>query len=127
MDQRQLQIGELADVIGVSTRSLRHYEEQGLLSPARGANGYGVYGETDIARAENIKGLLDVGLAVSDVRGYLEADCLIGADGMDSVGDAACGAELETVNTRLQRLDDLINRLSATRDQLAEHAEKLRH
>jgi hypothetical protein len=40
-----MRIGELAERTGVPARLLRYYEEQGLLTPARAANGYRDYGE----------------------------------------------------------------------------------
>lgn len=38
-----MKIGELAACTGVSIRSLRYYDQQGLLSPVRGENGYREY------------------------------------------------------------------------------------
>lgn len=41
-------IGELAELAGVSVRTLRHYEQIGLLAPKRGENGYRVYGPSEV-------------------------------------------------------------------------------
>ena len=38
-----MKIGELAEKSGVSVRSLRYYEQQGLLQPGRLMNGYRMY------------------------------------------------------------------------------------
>lgn len=46
-----MRIGELARRTGVSVRALRYYEEQGLLVPARAANGYREYTEYTEAAA----------------------------------------------------------------------------
>src|SRR5699024_10021123 len=73
---RYMLIGEAAARVGTSPRSLRHYEQQGLLSPSREHNGYRVYGQTDVIRAGNIKALLDLGLTTADVHGYVAAGCL---------------------------------------------------
>lgn len=43
-----MRIGELAELAGVSTRSLRYYEAQGLLRARRAANGYREYGDGDL-------------------------------------------------------------------------------
>lgn len=119
----QMRIGELAARIGASPRSLRHYEQQGLLSPTRGDNGYRVYDATDVIRAGNIKDLLETGLTTADVQQYLHEGCL------DQPRAAAprCPAELETVAARLARLDELIERLHRTRGRLADHADALEH
>jgi DNA-binding transcriptional MerR regulator len=57
-----MRIGELAGRTGVSARLLRYYEEQGLLTPGRGANGYREYTEAHVDVVQQIKGLLDAGL-----------------------------------------------------------------
>jgi len=112
-------IGEVAEHIGASTRSLRHYEQQGLISPSREHNGYRVYGTLEVIRAGNVKDLLDLGLTTDDVRQYLAEGCLDAP-----LGKAPrCAAELETVHHRLQKMDVLIARLQSVRERLAEHAE----
>lgn len=132
MRDRQLRIGELAERAGVSTRSLRHYEQEGLLSPSRAENGYRIYDGTDLVRVENIKGLLDVGLTISDIRGYVDAGCLDRpydhrdtADA-DGITGTTCDVDHDIVGNRLQRLDELIERLTTTREQLADYSTKLR-
>lgn len=118
---RPIQIGELAEHVGVSSRSLRHYEQQGLLSPRRGSNGYRVYAELDLVRASNIKELLDTGLTTADVRQYLDEGCL----DQPLSGTARCAAELPTLHQRLAHLDELIGRLQRTRGTLAAHTSAL--
>ncbi|MFG3703557.1 MerR family transcriptional regulator [Micromonospora sp. NPDC047670] len=57
-----MRIGVLARRTGVSERLLRYYEEQGLLRPARLANGYREYAESDIVAVSHIRSLLAAGL-----------------------------------------------------------------
>lgn len=120
---RQMRIGELASRIGTSPRSLRHYEQQGQLSPTRDVNGYRVYDATDAIRAGNIKGLLEAGLTTADVQQYLDEGCL----DQPLTSAPRCPAELETVTARLARLDELIDRLQRTRGRLSDHADALEH
>ncbi|MFE6686312.1 MerR family DNA-binding transcriptional regulator [Streptomyces sp. NPDC057743] len=61
----EMRIGELADLTGVSPRSLRYYEQQGLLAPQRADNGYRAYGPLDAVRVANIKELLGAPLRQS--------------------------------------------------------------
>ncbi|SEE78795.1 DNA-binding transcriptional regulator, MerR family [Ruania alba] len=117
----QMLIGELAEYVGTSPRSLRHYEQQGLLSPERGANGYRVYDETDVIRAVNVKELFDAGLTSADVRQYLVAGCL----DQPLMAAPRCSAELETVRQRLASVDELIGRLERTRERLVERSRGL--
>ncbi|MQA87670.1 MAG: MerR family transcriptional regulator [Streptosporangiales bacterium] len=67
-------IGELARRTGVSTRSLRYYEEKGLLRPARLTNGYRTYDADAIGRVRHIRQMLSSGLGVDDIR--LLVSCL---------------------------------------------------
>ncbi len=48
-------VGQVADVLGVTVRTLHHYDEIGLLTPSdRSAAGYRLYTETDLARLQQI-------------------------------------------------------------------------
>jgi DNA-binding transcriptional MerR regulator len=66
-----VRIGELAARTGVPTRLLRYYEEQGLLSPERAANGYRSYEEHLVGRVTQIRGLLDAGVPTRIIRAIL--------------------------------------------------------
>ncbi|KSZ56036.1 MerR family transcriptional regulator [Rhodococcus pyridinivorans KG-16] len=57
-----MKIGELSARTGVATRMLRYYEEQGLITPQRLANGYRDYDSYLVDRVTKIKGLLDSGV-----------------------------------------------------------------
>jgi DNA-binding transcriptional MerR regulator len=62
---RLLRIGELASRTGASPRSLRYYEERGLLRSRRGAGGHRWYVEADIAQVQFIRGLLAASLSTA--------------------------------------------------------------
>lgn len=66
-----MRIGELARRTGVSERSLRYYEEQGLLSPSRTASGYRVYAESDVDVVRHVQMLLAAGLNTAFIREVL--------------------------------------------------------
>ncbi|WP_028934112.1 MerR family transcriptional regulator [Pseudonocardia spinosispora] len=66
-----MRIGELAERTGVPTRLLRYYEEQGLLTPDRAANGYRDYSESLLDRVAQIRGLLDSGLPTKIIKQIL--------------------------------------------------------
>ncbi|MEU7040489.1 MerR family transcriptional regulator [Streptomyces varsoviensis] len=57
-----MRIGELADRAGVSTRALRYYEEQCLLSPQRTSGGQRCYPEAAVDRVKLIQQLYTAGL-----------------------------------------------------------------
>ncbi len=66
-----MRIGELATRAGVSARLVRYYEQQGLLSPTRQANGYRSYGEEHVERVARIAGLVQSGLPTRLVKELL--------------------------------------------------------
>jgi DNA-binding transcriptional MerR regulator len=51
---RFIKIGEMAAVCGVSQRTLRYYEELGLVTPQRSDGGVRLYSDTDVARVREI-------------------------------------------------------------------------
>ncbi|GIG70653.1 MerR family transcriptional regulator [Phytomonospora endophytica] len=72
-----MRIGELARLAGVSIRSLRYYEEQGLLAPARTPAGYRIYADGDIERVARIQLLYAAGMrssCIADVLGCVNGD-----------------------------------------------------
>ncbi len=66
-----MNIGELAKRTNVSTRLLRYYEEQGLLTPERRPNGYRDYAECHLDDVWQIRGLLSSGLPVRIIKEIL--------------------------------------------------------
>lgn len=76
-------IGELAKLAGVSARTLRHYEDEGLLHPSRTDSNYRVYHERDARRLAQIIAMRACGLPLLAIRRLLEdpgADILASLD-----------------------------------------------
>ncbi|HYM16235.1 MAG TPA: MerR family transcriptional regulator [Dehalococcoidia bacterium] len=74
--QAYLQIGEVADRTGVTQRTLRFYEEKGLLKPpSRLDGGFRLYSEDDVQRVERIKRLQTLlGFTLADIKEMVEAE-----------------------------------------------------
>ena len=67
-----LTVGALAKRVGVSIRTLRYYDEIGLLAPARHtAAGYRLYGAGDVARLQQIRSLRQLGFSLDEIRAFL--------------------------------------------------------
>lgn len=66
-----MKIGELAARTGTSRRLLRYYEEQELIVPDRGANGYREYDPRYVDRVQQIRGLLGAGLPTRIIKQIL--------------------------------------------------------
>ncbi|MFC8371522.1 MerR family transcriptional regulator [Streptomyces sp. NPDC057239] len=66
-----MKIGEASRVSGVSARSLRHYEDEGLIVPGRFSNGFRDYCQSTVDRVLVIRSLLGSGLPVRLIREVL--------------------------------------------------------
>ena len=75
-DRACLQIGEVAERTGVTQRTLRFYEEKGLLKPpSRLEGGFRLYSEDDIRRVEQIKRLQTLlGFTLADIKEMVDAE-----------------------------------------------------
>ncbi len=77
MEERALRIGELADRAGVTPRTIRYYEERGLLGgdSARSKGSHRAYTEADVVRLQELIRLRDLlGLSLDDLVGLAEAE-----------------------------------------------------
>jgi DNA-binding transcriptional MerR regulator len=66
-------VSQLADMAGVSVRTLHHYDHVGLLKPtARTAAGYRLYGEQDVLRLQQILFFKELDVPLSEIRDILD-------------------------------------------------------
>jgi DNA-binding transcriptional MerR regulator len=66
-----VKIGELAEKSGVSVRSLRYYEQQGLLQPGRLMNGYRKYHPFAVEQVKTIQFYISLGLSTEQISSFL--------------------------------------------------------
>jgi len=67
------QIGEVAAEVGLSLRTIRHYEEVGLVPPSgRTTGGFRLYTERDIERLRLVKQMKPLGFTLDEMRDLLE-------------------------------------------------------
>jgi DNA-binding transcriptional MerR regulator len=131
-------IGEVAKLTGVTTRTLRYWEELDLLQPSSyRASGERLYSPTDVARVSRIRNLQELlGFSLAEVRTVLNAGDV---DVLDRVR-----SELKTENLSpsrhrelldegmtandqlLERLDETLSRIQAFRDERVAVGERLR-
>ncbi|RPF40321.1 DNA-binding transcriptional MerR regulator [Streptomyces sp. Ag109_G2-6] len=70
-----MRIGEIATLVGVTTRAIRHYHQVGLLpEPERRPNGYRAYTVRDAVRLARVRRLTELGLSLDEVRDVLADD-----------------------------------------------------
>lgn len=68
------QIGEVANRVGLSLRTVRYYEEAGLVRPSqRTEGGFRLYGEEEVARLNLVKQMKPLGFTVQEMRRLLKA------------------------------------------------------
>jgi DNA-binding transcriptional MerR regulator len=71
---------KLAKLAGVSTRTLRYYDEIGILKPARvSSSGYRIYGRTQVDRLQQILFFRELGVSLDAIRGIVTAPSFDGA------------------------------------------------
>jgi DNA-binding transcriptional MerR regulator len=103
-----VRIGEVAAAAGVSPRSLRYYEEQGLLTSVRSPSGQRHYGQDAVDRVRWIQALYAAGLGSRAVASLLP--CM-------HTG-VATDAMLSRLAEERSRIDAQILDLTSTRDRL---------
>ena len=75
---RALQIGAVAERTELSIRTLRHYDEVGLVTPsARSGGGFRLYTEHDIARLHTIRRMKPLGFTLEEMRRLLDSLALL--------------------------------------------------
>jgi DNA-binding transcriptional MerR regulator len=107
-------IGELAQRTGVSQRSLRYYEQQGLLSAERDVHGYRRYPPDSVRTVARIRALLGVGLSTEVIRDVLP--CVVGGDPIEL---DLCPDLVRTIRRELAEMDARIGELQCSRTTLA--------
>jgi len=102
-------IGEVADRLGVSPRTIKYYEDIGLLIPGeRSPGGFRLYAEPDVERLRRILRLKDMGFSLAAIREFI------------SVRDDAREATREIV------LQETTKHLEAREHELTSRIDKLR-
>ncbi|MEV0417727.1 MerR family transcriptional regulator [Streptosporangium canum] len=108
-----MRIGELSRRTGASVRSLRYYEEQGLLQPARLPSGYREYGEEDVSIVRGIRLMLAAGLNSATIAELLP--CMTD-DGQTL--RPSCSGMLPDLHRERERLSGAVAELLTARDAL---------
>ncbi len=106
-----MKIGELAEASGVSVRSIRHYDQHGMLASSRSGNGYRAFQPVSVNQVKQIQRLITAGFSLEEIRSFPECMLLI-------EGALACPDTSETQRKRLAILDKQIEMLSKQRSRL---------
>jgi DNA-binding transcriptional MerR regulator len=104
-----LRIGEVAKLLGVTTKTLRHYERIGLIEPDRTESDYRVYTPEEVLRLQRIRLLQDLGLSLKQIR------LILGEGENPEVWNTVLETLLDSIQTeigalesRRERIEDLL-------------------
>lgn len=101
----------LADLAGVSVRTLHHYDEIGLLNPSRQGNGYRTYEETDLLRLQQILFFRELDVPLDEIAAILKKP------GFHLQGELK--KHRIKIEEKRERLAGLISTIDKTLDKLA--------
>src|SRR5258705_4089817 len=135
-----LKIQEVAAEVGLTTRSIRYYEEIGLLAPDRSDGAYRLYDAEDVERLRFIKGLRDdAGFSLAEIGQLLEDEAARARNrarfkasedpgerrALALDGIAPVDRQIDTLRGKITRLRGMITDARARRDRLAARVEEI--
>ena len=108
-----MRIGELAQIAGVTPRTIRYYENLGLLSPnEREGKGFRYYSQTELAKLQKIDCLKSLGLTLEEITTVIDLYF------QDSTGIRGKQKVLEILQFHLQETDAKLAALGDFRSDL---------
>jgi DNA-binding transcriptional MerR regulator len=111
-----MRIGELAAHSGVTSKTIRFWEAEGLLSePARTPSGYRDYNPDALDRLSFIRHAQTAGLTLAEIRRVLA---------ISDTGEPACGHVTDLIHQHLTDVDERIRELKETRSLLGRLAQR---
>jgi DNA-binding transcriptional MerR regulator len=113
-----VRIGELSDSVSVPTKTIRYYEDIGLLPPAeRGPNGYRSYDDATGERLRFVKAAQAVGFTLTEIREILS---------LRDRGEEPCAHVLDLVDRRSREIAGQIAALERMQADLVELSARAR-
>lgn len=105
-----MRIGQLADAVGVSPKTVRYYEAIGLLpEPSRNPGGDRTYEQGDVDRVAFIRRAQELGLHLDEIGEILT---------LRESNQRPCDYVLSVANQRLSELDERLAQIQRARDEL---------
>lgn len=111
-----MKIGELSQRTGISTKTIRYYEDIELLPPPlREPNGYRSYEDESVDRLQFIRDAQATGLTLTEIASIVD---------LRGRGEATCQHVIDLLERHLHDLDEHIRSLKRTRRKLAAMAQR---
>ncbi len=111
MEDKKLNIHELANLYSISVRTLQYYDEIGLLTPNRLDNGHRVYNGNEIDKLETILLLKELGMSLDEVKDYMHTNDIKYKKKLLKNHKRAYEEEMSEIKTKIKKLDFKINEL----------------
>jgi MerR family transcriptional regulator, thiopeptide resistance regulator len=105
-EEKRYSVKELADIAGVSGRTLRFYDREGLLKPRRAANGYRYYDEAALLRLQQILFYRELDFSLDEIRSTLDKPGFKEIEALEQ--------HRESLKSRATRIDRLIKTIDET-------------
>ncbi|MCH7706366.1 MAG: heavy metal-responsive transcriptional regulator [Chloroflexi bacterium] len=111
-----MKIGELAKATGLTTKTIRFYEAEGLLpAPARTLAGYRVYRVDDVERLDFIRKAKRIGMTLGEINGILQ---------LHDSSEPTCVHVSSLLDEKLAQVDRALEDLQQVRKEIAEIREE---
>ena len=116
-----MRIGDVARIVGVSTRAIRHYHRIGLLpEPARESNGYRSYTLDAVVLLLRIRRLVELGMSLDEIGDVLDEDERSrDLDEVIAELDADLARQAEAIEERRRSLAELGEKLGISRGRVS--------
>ena len=112
-----MRIGELSQITGIPVRTIRYYEQIGLLhEPERTDSGYRIFSDQHVQRSRFIRRARGLGFSLEQIRSILDVATSEGSP---------CKSVRSVVHQNIEVIDQRISGLIAMRDLLSETLDKL--
>ena len=121
-----MRIGEAAERAGLSIRTIRHYEEAGLIVPsARSDGGFRLYTEPDLDRLRVVKRMKPLGFTLDEMRDLLQIldDLTVRTGDRDALLQRLAGYH-EAARTRVQTLRERLATAEGFAQQMRDHLDQ---
>lgn len=117
--ESSLKIGEVADQLNITVRTIRYYEEEELLTPNRTGGGTRLYTAQQIARLKAILHLTDNGFSLDVIRliGNARESCSTGDEGSDKIS-GLIDKSIRDIEEKIAHLKVLKSELAAASRQV---------
>ncbi len=111
-------VGDLAKSLGLSTRSIRYYEELGLIRPSRTEGGFRLYTDQDKELIMLIVRFKDLGMSLEEIRALVAPKRSISKESLEELRQALLSRrsefeeKIEKLKQSIGQIDNVVEQLS---------------